>query len=75
MDWADVKVLGHKRERKAMMEQMLADTINRLRTAQEQNDEKQARREKIQISQLTLFITRLNDEIFSMEQELGISAE
>lgn len=67
--------LARKKMRKQAMETMLAKSINRMREAKEAGDTGIERREKINIATVAAFITRINDEIFVIEQRLGMAEE
>lgn len=71
----DMQALMHLRTRREELRQKLADSCNRRKAAKERGDEKQICRERIKATYLTTFITRLNDEIFSMEKKLGVDPE
>lgn len=67
--------LARKKTRKQAMETMLARSINRMREAKEAGDTGIERCEKINITTVSAFITRINDEIFATEQQLGMAEE
>lgn len=67
--------LAHKKTRKQAMETMLAKSINRMREAKEAGDVGVERRERINITTISAFITRINDEIFAIEQRIGMAEE
>lgn len=60
--------LEHLKARREEFRQKLADSCNRRKEAKEQGNEKAIARERVMAAYLTTFITRLNDEIFALEQ-------
>ena len=71
----DLQELERKRARREEMRQKLADSCNCRKAAKERGDEKTICRERIRAAYLTTFITRLNDEIFQLEKNLGVDPE
>lgn len=71
----DMRALDHLKERRKELRQRLADSCNRRKAAKERGDEKAITRERTNAALLTTYITRLNDEIFSMEKKLGVDPE
>lgn len=65
--------LKRKKVRKQAMETMLADSINRMRAARDADDDRAVTAERIKISQITTFMTRISDEIYELEKKLGIA--
>ena len=61
----DLQELGRKRARRDELRQKLADSCNNRKAA----------KERIRAAYLTTFITRLNDEIFQLEKNLGVDPE
>ena len=76
MDWqTEVKLLGMKKTRRDAMKQLLDAAAGRLKAAQDAGDKTGAFREELYINRMTVDITKLNDEIFSLGQKLGIDPE
>lgn len=67
--------LKRKKVRKQAMETMLADSINRMREARDADDDRAVTAERIKISQITTFMTRISDEIYELEKKLGIAKQ
>ena len=75
MDWnTDVRLLGMKKTRLAAMKAMLDQAAQRKRNASAAGDKTAEFREELYINRLTVKITTLNDEIFTMSRNLGIDA-
>lgn len=73
MDWhADVRLLGMKKTRLEAMKKLLDQAAQRKRNAAADENKTAEFREELYINRLTTAITALNDEIFTMSQELGI---
>lgn len=71
----DLQELGRKRARRDELRQKLDDSCNNRKAAKERGDEKTIANERIRAAYLTTFITRLNDEIFQLEKNLGVDPE
>lgn len=72
---ADMQALAHLRERRRELDEKLAASIDRRTDAKERGDEKTVTRERANIALLTTYITRCNQDIFSMERKLGVDPE
>ena len=74
MDWhADIKMLDMKKTRLTALRTMRNQAIERRRAAA--GDPAAARREDLRIMEIIKSITILKDEIFAMEQNLGVHRE
>ena len=73
MDWdSEVRLLGMKKQRLQAMRALRRKNEEKIRAAE---NEREALYARLELVRLTGQITRLNDEIFSMAQRLGIDPE